>query len=147
MLLILHQVMHAIIAVGSLHDARSGREHSMTVAYDTQSKHSFAMRQYCKAISHLQLNLQRQDRNVDVDVTLLVCLLFVGFELLRAEVGVAMEHLNSGLNIAMERFGGAVKAYAGQRTDLKPSTLIDELVPAFARLDYVSIGSNVAYPC
>lgn len=130
--------MHSIIAVGAMHEARSGFEHPLTAGDDPHSKHSFAVQQYCKAIAHLQLNLKSQTNSVDIDVALLVCLLFVGFELLRANVAVAMEHLDSGLNIAMERFGGAVEAYAKQKPAFRPSNLIGELVPAFARLDYVS---------
>ena len=78
-----------------------------------------------------------------VDIVLLACILFVGFEMLQNETLVAMEHLRIGLKIMADNC-------SSNGTDDDPSTrvilikgspedLMDELVPIFVRLDYVRL--------
>ena len=143
-------VMHAIIAVGSLHQVRSGLIGGHTDGYGYHTRHRFALLQYSKAIALLRQDIENGQTSTTADVVLLVCLLFVGFELLQGNVGVAMSHLNNGLGIITERHAKSLVCYATYKGNgaQNPAAdqLIDELVPAFTRLDYVSVNLHTNEP-
>ena len=101
-----------------------------------------ALVNYSKAVTNLRDTMSNLDNHPGVEIVLLACILFVGFEMLKHEVSLAMEHLRLGLKIMTHK--GSVKSSAeamNKRSVLikgSPSALLDELVPIFVRLDYVS---------
>jgi hypothetical protein len=83
------------------------------------------------------------DNRLGIDIVLLACILFVGFEMLQNETLIAMEHLRIGLKILMDKCSSNKTADdTSTRAILikgSPEDLLDELVPIFVRLDYVSL--------
>jgi hypothetical protein len=75
--------------------------------------------------------------------------LFVGFELLQGNVLVALEHLQKGIGIIGEHFKQKLEDYASHQgtvaLSVAPDHLIDELVPAFSRLDYVRLLTSMLH--
>jgi hypothetical protein len=81
-----------MIALGSLY------EHCNDSAdYPSVMQQRYALIQYNKAIRSLKS--RRSDDAKTLEVTLLTCVLFVCLELLRGNPELALDHLQSGLNI------------------------------------------------
>ena len=137
------QVLHAIIAVGSLHMACSGGAFKPSDRLDACSPKQLALCHYSKAISELRSRIGNQLKRPNADIVLLTCLLFIGFEMLQHDIPVAMDHLRFGLKLICDEHRAALgwnDACSGALV-LKsvPDKPMDELIPVFARLDYVSI--------
>lgn len=113
-------IKHAIIAIGSLHQAREretqvagikmvsgwhGSGTSLLPAHEGGEKHSdsFATVQYNKAIMHLSNNLRTSAGSVDL--ALMTCLLFICIEFLRGDAEPAMKHFYGGMSIALNALG------------------------------------------
>ena len=134
------QILHAIIAVGAMHNARSAHGYSSP----SRLQH-FALGSYSKAVAHLRDRMSALNNQPGVDIVLLACILFVGFEMLQNETPIAMEHLRIGLKIMVDKCGsnGTADDKSTRAILIKgsPEDLLDELVPIFVRLDYVSLPS------
>ena len=139
---VVFQVLHAIIAVGFMHQARSEQIRTAYSGFNAHPSQQSALKHYSKAVVELRSRMGTPNSNPGVDVVLLACLLFIGFEMLHHDIPVAMEHLRIGLRIICDRYqsrsmsqGDCNGAIVLKST---PEELIDELVPIFVRLDYVS---------
>jgi hypothetical protein len=87
-------VRHAAVSIGSVHEQfEAGNEID-----ETQASGTFALQQYNTAINHL-VNAAKKQEKQTADVILMSCLLFISFEMLRANFGVAFTHVKSGLKI------------------------------------------------
>lgn len=118
-------VWHAVVALGSL-----GRMYSKA---NDGAEREFALQHYSKAMKTLQSKIAGPDK-VPQNLTLLVCLLFVTFELQQQAYGEAHSHLNGGLTIIRE-----YERMSEQELGLTRETM-DPLIEAFERLD-VQIAS------
>lgn len=105
----------------------------------------FALTSYSKAVAQLRDRMSAVKNQLGIDIVLLACVLFVGFEMLQHEMLLAMEHLQIGLKIMTEKCSSiGIADDSTARTILiksSPEDLLDELVPIFVRLDYVSLPS------
>ena len=133
-----------MIAVGALHQARAAEVRPLLATCSGSSSQRFALKHYSKAVIELRSRMENIQDTPGVDLVLLTCLLFVSFEMLLHEISTAMEHLRMGLKIICE------KTSISQRYDdfqhgavvlkCEPDGPLDELIPIFARLDYVSLS-------
>jgi hypothetical protein len=84
---------HAIVAIGSLHEAAGD---------DLNASTEYAMRQYGKAISEvLALDVSKFD--AAADTALIACVLFTAFESMQGHYRSAMTHSSAGLKILREQ--------------------------------------------
>jgi hypothetical protein len=101
-----------------------------------------ALINYSKAVVELRNSMSKLDNHPGVDIVLLACILFVGFEMLKHEVSLALEHLQLGLRIMTDKCTGKTTVKNMNKGPIlikgSPTALLDELVPIFVRLDYVS---------
>jgi hypothetical protein len=101
-----------------------------------------ALINYSKAVVELRNGMSKLDNHPGVDIVLLACILFVGFEMLKHEVSLALEHLQLGLRIMTDKCTGKTTVKNMNKGSIlikgSPTALLDELVPIFVRLDYVS---------
>nr|POE49334.1 hypothetical protein CFP56_32484 [Quercus suber] len=134
-------ILHAAIAVGSLHQARNGKPR---VAFRTSIdsvRHSFAIAQYNKAMAHVRTivnDLASGDiSDAKIQVVLVVCLLFVCFELLQEGGGEASLHLRIGMRILYDRVAREAVPTDQRLVTLRhtPRDEIDVLLLTFVRLD------------
>jgi hypothetical protein len=122
-----------------LHQARSGLNHALLYTLDYRAQEQFALSQYTKAVNQLRCQIEGSNSEPQVDLVLLSCLLFVGFEMLQGNILLALDHLQNGLSIIQQHFQRNLDSYAQCKATTQSDKLIDELVPAFARIDYVSL--------
>lgn len=114
-------VLHALVALSSLH-ARSGFSED-PIALDQDFSDRFALQQYNKAIVSLKNRIATGKDSIDV--TCIVCAIFIAFECLRCNQDLAMNHLYSGLKIL-----------SSTRSKTKESQYVNEsLWKIFTRLD------------
>lgn len=113
-------VWHAVVALGSLGRTRGDGA--------DRADREFAMQHYSQAMKTLQNQLAGPG-NVPQHLALLVCLLFVTFELQQQAYGEAHSHLNGGLNIIQE-----YERSLEQESALSKESM-DPLIEAFERLD------------
>ena len=131
-------ILHAIVAVGAMHRARWDNPER-----GFGSLQRVALTNYSKAVSELRAYMSKQGEFGAVDIVLLACILFAGFEMLQHEISLGMQHLTLGLNIMTSKHIGVedTEQLGNDPVIIKgsPAALIDELVPIFVRLDYVSL--------
>jgi len=132
-------VTHAAIALGSIHRALQDDQHGF--------QHEFALQQYNKAMTYVRkhiVNLDEHSSDADVEVVLLVSLLFFCFEVLHAEDVRATIHLHTSLRILYERLqkpnkqGLRLEDGVERREVIMPTAPknnMDVLVQTFVRLD------------
>lgn len=116
-------VLHAAIALGSLHENEESL--GMPIARDrlTDSRHQFAVAQYNTAINLLTTRTYGNDEECRL-VTLAACLLFIHIEFIRGRYDLALAHIRSGLSISQRAF-----------PELEDDTTDAMLSTALARLD------------
>lgn len=101
----------AIVAVGSMHQARTGRPAGLVIPVYEPAQFEFAMDQYSRSVGHIQkyINESRDEINRNsVEVVLLACLMFICFELLHGNNFLGILHLRTGLRILYEHLYGQV---------------------------------------
>jgi hypothetical protein len=81
-------ILHAVVAVGAMHQARWDNPGD-----SSGSLQHVALTNYSRAVMELRDYISRQCEPGAVDIVLLGCILFVGFEMLQHEVSLAMQHL------------------------------------------------------
>jgi hypothetical protein len=93
-------VTHAILAACSAH---RDSDKSLTLSTPTRLRQDegFALKQYNKAISHLQRHLETKD-TISLRITLFSCVAFVFVELFRSHYQTARRHLEHGLRVLQE---------------------------------------------
>jgi hypothetical protein len=106
---------------------------------DYGAQEQFALSQYTKAVNQLRCRIEDSNSEPQLDLVLLSCLLFVGFEMLQGNILLALDHLKNGLGIVQQHFQRNLNAYTQCKAVTQSNKLIDELVPTFARIDYVSL--------
>ncbi|WPG99616.1 Hypothetical protein R9X50_00243400 [Acrodontium crateriforme] len=105
-----HAVMHAMIAVGAMHQWSSAafemRNNPSLASIQSRPvntcQHEFAISQYNKSMEYMQTHIKaiaRGGPDSNVEIVLLVCLLFVCFEILQDSESSAVLHLRTGLRI------------------------------------------------
>jgi hypothetical protein len=143
-------VTHAAIALGSLHRAITAQQHLVHGRVDPDQRH-FALSQYNKAMGYIRRyidSLGKDCTDVNVEVVLLVSLLFFCFEILHGEDARATLHLRTGLRILYERIRrmdiyrspNKMMDLEGEekrvvRVQTRPRTNMDVLIQTFIRLD------------
>lgn len=109
-----------------------------------------ALINYSKAVVELRNSMSNISNHPGVDIVLLACILFVGFEMLKHEVSLALEHLQLGLKIMTDKCTGKTTVDKMNQGSIlikaSPNALLDELVPIFVRLDYVSFRFKAYTP-
>lgn len=110
-------IRHAITAVGAVHKRR------LQSPADSLPAEPFELQQYNKAIRHL-LN----DQSLAVDRTLVACSLFFCLELLKGNIGQAMDHIEAGLRILCEQQRQSTKSQL-------PANIDEELSNFFSRMN------------
>lgn len=91
--------MHSILALSSIHKsgvANVGNLKGIDSIPDREEQ--FALKEYTKAIAHLQPHFLAQDK-ASSKIALITCLVFVYLELLRGHFQAAETHLHNGLQI------------------------------------------------
>ncbi|EME45301.1 hypothetical protein DOTSEDRAFT_71113 [Dothistroma septosporum NZE10] len=139
-------VTHAAIALGAIHRALTFEAVQGPTGID-QEQHSFALRQYNKAMSYVRTYIEKLGTGCsdnDVEVVLLVSLLFFCFEVLHSEDARATMHLRTGLRILYERIrsshppamiwgDGVLKRTVMMKA--MPKSHMDVILQTFVRLD------------
>ena len=136
-------VLHAAIALGSLHE--SEEKNGMLVSRERliDPRHSVALRQYNVAIAGLRNRMATSEREQKV-IALAACLLFIHIELLRGRYDPAIAHLQSGLKILREMNTRSANADIGQDEDDK--SIDSMMATAFARLDLQTAHFGLSTP-
>lgn len=138
-------ILHAIIAVGAMHHARWDHPGS-----DFSKLQQVALSNYSKAVVEMQGYISKKGTLAGVDVVLLGCILFAGFEMLQHDIALAMQHLGLGLKILRSKHSnpGDRDQMNASKVVIKstPTALLDELIPIFVRLDYVSLPIGTLSP-
>lgn len=139
-------VTHAAIALGSIHRALTFESFRGPAGIDA-GHHQFALNQYNKAMGYLRKYIEALEQGAsdsDVEVVLLVSLLFFCFEVLHNEDARATMHLRTGLRILYERVKrNNPPAPTDENGDMKrivtmhvtPKTNMDIILQTFVRLD------------
>ncbi|KAH7122829.1 hypothetical protein B0J11DRAFT_464987 [Dendryphion nanum] len=129
-------IRHNIIALGSLHEAFHD------VAYCTASStrwfdlKEYASVHYTKAITLLNADISSQGW-ASLDVSLLCCILCIGFEWLRGSFASAQIHLANGLRVLQQWLRGDSTQSRGTGISLSSPTghfIRNKLVPLYTRL-------------
>lgn len=132
-------VLHAVLALSSAHKslAFSANDRSKTENGPNEQE-QFTLKQYVKAISHLQPHFSTKDR-VSFRVSLITCVTFVCLEFLRGHFRTAQIHLQNGLKILRE----IQMLSNGNDGILRPKPCLestdDWIVEAFSRL-HLQVG-------
>lgn len=92
---------HAAAAVGAAYE-----QYTLRPPGEENVTEGFALRQYNKAIQHLQEQIQ-SPRGFDFDVMLMTCALFSCLEMLRSNQNGAMDHVEGGLRILYSKLRNA----------------------------------------
>ncbi|EME84421.1 uncharacterized protein MYCFIDRAFT_214731 [Pseudocercospora fijiensis CIRAD86] len=143
-------ITHATVALGSIHRAITYSSTTGAVSVDPD-QHLFALNQYNKAMSYIRRYIEGiSDKctDWDVEVVLLVSLLFFCFEIMHSEDARATMHLRTGLRILYERLRRMDAYKAPQRMididgeekrvvrlQSRPRNNMDLLLQTFVRLD------------
>lgn len=142
-------VTHAVIALAAIHRSQApprcaSDSPGTTPPADLVSEQvDFALDQYRKAVSHLRSYIAAlsEPTNAQVEVVLLLTLLFFCFDVLRVEDESAGAHLYTGLKVLCERLqciaireGGDSQRHVLDLRTL-PHTNLDLLAQTFVRLD------------
>ncbi|KIV99596.1 uncharacterized protein PV09_08772 [Verruconis gallopava] len=117
-------IYHAALAMGSMHRTVLSRQ-SLSVGLEEDP---YAVKQYTKSLRMLA-PARNNDQSISADIVLSACLLFIGFESLRRNYGVMLEHVRSGVRIVQQCQQNAF------RTDGCNIIPMQKFVPAFARLE------------
>lgn len=137
-------ITHAAIALGSLHRSLAAE----VIPAGGQDQQHFALSQYNKALGFVRRYIETLADGAtshDVEVVLLVSLLFFCFEILHGEDKRATLHLQTGLRILYERvrrldeYRASCSALQHDkrvvRMQTRPRTNMDVLLQTFVRLD------------
>lgn len=139
-------VTHAAIALGSIHRALTFESFKGPAGIDPE-QHQFALSQYNKSMGYIRQYIESLDESCsdsDVEVVLIVSLLFFCFEVLHSEDARATMHLRTGLRILYERIRGSHPQSAlfgdgeTKRTvimKVTPRSNMDVILQTFIRLD------------
>ena len=134
-------ILHASIALGSMHRKYKERGVSTSAASLNDPAHVFSLRQYVKAIGSLRTRLQTTGDSRTREVSLITCLLFICLEMLQGQRIGALTHLQTGLRI-LSRTASQNDGLSSEPIQLvlkhDPDTVVDQLTDVFARLDYES---------
>lgn len=101
----------AIVAVGSMHQARTTRPVGLVMPVYEPAQFEFAMEQYSRSVGHIQTYIdtsRKESSRNSVEVVLLACLMFICFELLNGNNYLGILHLRTGLRILYEHLHGPV---------------------------------------
>ena len=104
-----------------------------------------ALSHYSKAVAELRSRMEGCASQPVLEIVLLVCLIFVGFEMLLYDVNVAMTHLHKGLRIIeddrnTDQFHSKVGIRGLFSSNRGREGSLNELISTFVRLDYVSLS-------
>lgn len=134
-------ILHASVALGSMHRNYKERGVSACAASLNDPAHVFSLRQYVKAIGSLRTRLQTNGDSRTREVSLITCLLFICLEMLQGQRIGALTHLQTGLRI-LSRTASQNDGLSSEPIQLvlkhDPDTVVDQLTDVFARLDYES---------
>ncbi|KAK4504193.1 hypothetical protein PRZ48_005109 [Zasmidium cellare] len=131
----------AIVAVGSMHQARTGRPAGLVMPVYEPAQFEFAMDEYSRSVGLIQKYInenQSQSNKNSVEVVLLACLMFICFELLHGNNYLGILHLRTGLRILYEHLHGPIPENVdARRIQLKaePRSTMDLLAEIYVRLD------------
>lgn len=132
-------ILHAVIAVGSVHRSYESNRSSRVVSADAHQL--FGLQQYNKAIGHLKARLCDTGDPKLTEIVLISCVLFICLELLQGQNKAAITHLQNGLKIlcdsTRQRY---VQPARNNRLQSKaePYSTEEHLVESFSRLDIQS---------
>lgn len=150
-------VLHAVVAVGSMHRAHSLRSKSLRTPVADSKYYRFGLNQYCQAITLLQSLITKcEDESCGgtAEVVLLVCLLFVAFEMLQGQQELAITHLRRGLQILWQNSNQDCEDHALDyclntrcvKLEPTPVETRDIIASTFIRLDFDSTMFGVPEP-
>lgn len=91
-------VTHSVVALSTLHEDMKARGAPFSREDLTNDSHRFALEQYTRALSCLNIRRHSNDPKLR-EVLLTCCLLFAFFELLRGQYDGAFDHLKWGITI------------------------------------------------
>lgn len=141
-------VRHAIVALGSLHEQRENGARIIPLIGNIERQvnpillktngavaklgddNPLAISQYNKAIVHLSKRLQTEN---SIEVALLACILFVCVEFLRGDPNPAVNHFNSGMNIATSSLNAS-----GSANNKTVRMVKEQILPFFNRIELLS---------
>ena len=102
-------VLHAVLTLSSVHKREilvgkvQGGSDDETVPFEQEQ---FMLSQYVKAIGHLQPHFENKEKG-SVRVALITCVVFICLEFLRGHFRTGQKHLENGLKILREMYGGS----------------------------------------
>ncbi|KAJ4291123.1 hypothetical protein N0V90_010321 [Kalmusia sp. IMI 367209] len=111
-------VFHATLTLSSAHKTSQAGEDSENSENSLQRSHDqekFMLRNYSKAIHHLQPHLATKDL-ASTRVALIACVIFTCLEFLRGNFKTAQIHLKNGLLVLQESYGVAYEGVVLLRT-------------------------------
>ncbi|KAL5377080.1 hypothetical protein DPSP01_010045 [Paraphaeosphaeria sporulosa] len=94
-------VFHATLTLSSAHKTTRGDENATNKINALNEQDAFMLRNYSKAIHHLQPHLTTKDR-ASTRVALIACAVFTCLEFLRGNFKTAQTHLRSGMRVLQE---------------------------------------------
>lgn len=119
-------IRHGIVALGSLHEARSDINETDIEHNLPDAALHFSLQQYNKSIAYLN-NHMSVESGQSVEVVLMCCMLFISFESLQGNHDSSRRHLVSGAKILSQWQSSNHR---------KPSTMVEKhLLPMFTRLN------------
>ncbi|KAF2444004.1 hypothetical protein P171DRAFT_23850 [Karstenula rhodostoma CBS 690.94] len=113
-------ILHATLTLSSAHKTTRGEEDFTKRMKTPDEQDDFMLRNYSKAIRHLQPHLATKDR-ASLRIALIACAIFTCLEFLRGNFMTAQTHLTNGLRVLQESYGdehnGVVILRATDATD------------------------------
>ena len=126
-------VWHAVIALGSLFRSFEVASFGPRLAV---AQDYFAVRHYNQAVRHLVMKMSQKNTE-SIEVTLMVCLLFICIELLQGNYDKAIGHLKSGLSIMPQNWRTRLNRFDSPNSSitlLAPQSIEVSLLETFSRL-------------
>ncbi|KAH7412958.1 hypothetical protein BKA64DRAFT_637638 [Cadophora sp. MPI-SDFR-AT-0126] len=127
-------ILHAVIALGSLHELYGKGESVRLAGAEMSSKRQFALQQSNKAIAHLTKPSTSSSPRSE-EAILMSCLLFVCLETFQGNHNGALAHLESGLKILGSMGFSTSDVDAGVVSRRVGGMNHHTLMPLFCRLD------------
>lgn len=128
-------IVHAAVAVGSMHLSLRRNVSAGTEATMRDQSYSFAITQYLKSLRILRTRIEACHGTERAEIALIICILFVCFEMLQGNNRAAMTHLETGLRILTSQTQG----HDGKAEQRASSYCTSEITALFARLDLDTI--------
>jgi hypothetical protein len=123
-----------IASLGALHKAKGAKASNLSKE-ETDPHQQYALQQYGRALKSVQARISANQYRDTTRIALIASILIYGFENLYGDLDFALGHLEGALQLMHKQLARATRHYKHSENKSPTSTLDDELVAAFFRLD------------